>query len=173
MGLRFRKSFKVLPGVKINVSPSGFSTSIGGKGLIYNINHRGRRKKVDPNEPSNYSNKGCLLFFGIPLVLILVFIVWVLSLGGGFTPYKHPVLVKGEGVNVRKYDNTESYSTILGSVSTGDTLELHAIQENGWCRVSTHDAKSPFDKELHVYIQRKFLIIPDSTIAAAQKGDMY
>ncbi|HZT46697.1 MAG TPA: DUF4236 domain-containing protein, partial [Hyphomicrobiaceae bacterium] len=32
MGFRFRKTFSVLPGVKINLSKSGVSTSVGGKG---------------------------------------------------------------------------------------------------------------------------------------------
>ena len=41
MGLRFRKSFKVAPGIKINVSKSGLSTTVGKKGLSANISKRG------------------------------------------------------------------------------------------------------------------------------------
>lgn len=37
MGFRFRKSFKVLPGVRMTVSPRGVSTSIGGHG--YRVTH--------------------------------------------------------------------------------------------------------------------------------------
>jgi L,D-peptidoglycan transpeptidase YkuD (ErfK/YbiS/YcfS/YnhG family) len=37
MGLRFRKRIKILPGVWFNLSKSGISTSIGGKGLTVNL----------------------------------------------------------------------------------------------------------------------------------------
>jgi hypothetical protein len=40
MGWGFRKSIKIAPGVRVNLSKSGISTSIGGKGLTYNT--RGR-----------------------------------------------------------------------------------------------------------------------------------
>ncbi|MBC2659940.1 DUF4236 domain-containing protein [Pseudomonas sp. MSSRFD41] len=43
MALRFRKSFKVAPGVRLNLSKSGVSTSIGGKGLTANLSKRGTR----------------------------------------------------------------------------------------------------------------------------------
>jgi hypothetical protein len=39
--MRFRKSIKIAPGVKINLSKSGASTTIGGKGLSANIGSRG------------------------------------------------------------------------------------------------------------------------------------
>lgn len=42
MGLRFRKSIKLLPGVKLNLSKSGASVSVGGKGLHANIGTSGR-----------------------------------------------------------------------------------------------------------------------------------
>jgi len=37
MGFRFRKRIKILPGFWFNMSKSGISTSIGGKGLTVNI----------------------------------------------------------------------------------------------------------------------------------------
>jgi hypothetical protein len=37
MGFRFRKHIKILPGFWFNMSKSGISTSIGGKGLTLNI----------------------------------------------------------------------------------------------------------------------------------------
>ena len=43
MVLRFRKSFKVAPGVRINLSKSGISTSLGGKGFTANLSKRGTR----------------------------------------------------------------------------------------------------------------------------------
>ncbi|WML54340.1 DUF4236 domain-containing protein [Neobacillus sp. PS3-12] len=43
MGLRFRKSFKIAPGVRFNIGTKSSSISFGGKGLRYTINSKGRR----------------------------------------------------------------------------------------------------------------------------------
>ena len=43
MGLRFRKIFSVLPGVRLNVSKSGVSTSLGGHGATVNVGTSGKR----------------------------------------------------------------------------------------------------------------------------------
>jgi Protein of unknown function (DUF4236) len=43
MGFRFRKIISVLPGVKINLSKSGASTSIGGRGATVNVGTSGKR----------------------------------------------------------------------------------------------------------------------------------
>ena len=37
MGFCFRRTFKIAPGVKLNLSKSGVSTSIGGRGLTVNL----------------------------------------------------------------------------------------------------------------------------------------
>ena len=36
---RFRKTVSVLPGVKVNLSKTGLSTSVGGKGATLNVGH--------------------------------------------------------------------------------------------------------------------------------------
>lgn len=41
MGFRFRKSIKILPGVRVNVGRSGVSTTIGGRGASVNSGKRG------------------------------------------------------------------------------------------------------------------------------------
>ena len=46
MGFRFRKSVKVLPGVKLNISKSGISTSVGRRGATVNFSKRGTRATV-------------------------------------------------------------------------------------------------------------------------------
>ncbi|WP_124304726.1 DUF4236 domain-containing protein [Pseudomonas chlororaphis] len=43
MAFRIRKSFKVAPGIRLNVSKSGLSTSIGGKGTTVNLSKRGTK----------------------------------------------------------------------------------------------------------------------------------
>ena len=44
MGLRFRKSIRLVPGLKLNLSKKGLSSlSVGGKGMTYNIGRKGTR----------------------------------------------------------------------------------------------------------------------------------
>ena len=42
MGLRFRKSIKIAPGVKLNIGTKSAGISLGGKGFRYSINTNGR-----------------------------------------------------------------------------------------------------------------------------------
>lgn len=44
MAIGFRKSFKVAPGMRINVSHRGVGASVGVKGLRYSVNSRGQRR---------------------------------------------------------------------------------------------------------------------------------
>lgn len=46
MGLRFRKSVKILPGVKLNFSESGASVTVGKRGMSANFSSRGTRTTV-------------------------------------------------------------------------------------------------------------------------------
>lgn len=43
MGLRFRKSIKIAPGVKLNLGKKGVGVSVGTKGYRYSVNTSGRR----------------------------------------------------------------------------------------------------------------------------------
>lgn len=42
MGLRFRKSFKIAPGIKINLNKKSMSVTMGGKGFHHTINSSGK-----------------------------------------------------------------------------------------------------------------------------------
>ena len=42
-GLRWRKTISILPGVKINLSKTGVSTSLGGHGATVNVGTSGKR----------------------------------------------------------------------------------------------------------------------------------
>ena len=56
MGFRFRKTIKLFPGLKFNLSKSGVSTSIGGPGATINISNRGTRGIVGiPGTGISYS----------------------------------------------------------------------------------------------------------------------
>ncbi|MFR4938243.1 MAG: DUF4236 domain-containing protein, partial [Bacteroides xylanisolvens] len=43
MGLRFRKSVKIAPGVRLNVGSKSVGISVGTKGCRYSLNSSGRR----------------------------------------------------------------------------------------------------------------------------------
>jgi hypothetical protein len=43
MGFRFRRSVKILPGIRVNLSGSGASVSLGGRGFHYTIGSKGTR----------------------------------------------------------------------------------------------------------------------------------
>lgn len=45
MGFRFRKSFKIAPGVKLNVNKKSIGLSIGGKGGRVSVNSKGKVTK--------------------------------------------------------------------------------------------------------------------------------
>lgn len=56
MPFRFRKSLKIFPGLKINLSKGGISTSVGGRGASLNIGKRGLRSTVGiPGSGLSYS----------------------------------------------------------------------------------------------------------------------
>ena len=58
MGFRFRKSIRILPGLRLNLSKSGVSTSIGKPGATVNISERGTRATVGlPGTGVSYSEK--------------------------------------------------------------------------------------------------------------------
>jgi hypothetical protein len=56
MGFRFRKSVRLIPGVRLNFSRSGPSVTVGGHGLSTNYSKRGARSTVSlPGTGLSYS----------------------------------------------------------------------------------------------------------------------
>lgn len=56
VGFRFRRSMKLLPGIRLNFSKSGISTSLGGRGASINFGPKGIRKTVGlPGSGMSYS----------------------------------------------------------------------------------------------------------------------
>lgn len=43
MGLRFRKSFKIAPGVKLNLNKNSTSITFGKRGAHYTVNSKGKK----------------------------------------------------------------------------------------------------------------------------------
>ncbi len=57
MGFRFRRSLKILPGIRLNLSGSGASVSLGTKGLRYTIGTKGKHATVGiPGTGLSYSH---------------------------------------------------------------------------------------------------------------------
>ena len=73
MGLRFRKSFKIAPGVKFNLNKKNSSITFGGKESITQLVRQ-----------ENRNNKGCLFwilaFFAFCFALTLYSFMWVLGI---------------------------------------------------------------------------------------------
>lgn len=58
MGFRFRKSIKIIPGVRLNISRRGVSTSVGVPGATVNFSDRGTRGTVGiPGTGLSYSEQ--------------------------------------------------------------------------------------------------------------------
>ena len=105
MGFRFRRRVTLFPGLRINLSKSGASVSIGGRGATVNYSKRGKRVTVGipgsgisysasshessgtpatrpaigGNPASGQSNHAVLLLI---VVGVGLFIAWVVSTGG-------------------------------------------------------------------------------------------
>lgn len=56
MGFRFRKSIKLLPGVRLNIGSKRSSVSVGGRGATLNVSKKGTRTTVGiPGSGISYS----------------------------------------------------------------------------------------------------------------------
>jgi hypothetical protein len=81
-GLRFRKSIGVLPGVKLNISKTGVSTSLGGHGATVNVGSRSRT--------ATFGIPGTGLSYRMPLggsvVMVIAVIVAALAVLWVFQP---------------------------------------------------------------------------------------
>jgi hypothetical protein len=78
---RFRKTFSVLPGVKFNLSKTGVSTSVGGKGATLNVGHG--KKMVTLGVPgtglSYRMEAGTQLVIAAMAVVIIVGIAYLIQ----------------------------------------------------------------------------------------------
>lgn len=92
MPWKFRKSFKIAPGIKVNLSKSGLSTTLGKKGASVNVGKRGVRttvgipgtgisntSKVGGSDPTPARKKSsCCSLFVLPIILLPV-LLWIVN----------------------------------------------------------------------------------------------
>lgn len=91
MPFRFRKSFKVAPGVRLNLSKSGVSTSLGGRGATLNLSKRGAKATLGlPGTGLSYSST-----LGRPRTLDDAAIVHPVNPGAG-APSSEEVIILDE-----------------------------------------------------------------------------
>ena len=96
MGFNFRKSFKIAPGVRLNVGKKGISSvSIGGKGARVSVGKKGTRTTVSApgtglsystfkshsktkrnNADGSESNLAVSIIIGF---IVLIFFIWLVS----------------------------------------------------------------------------------------------
>jgi hypothetical protein len=80
MGFRFRRSFRVFPGFKINVSKSGVSESVGTRGAWFTIGPRGTRTTVGlPGSGLSYTEQHRGRVGEVGWILLLLVVVAVLA----------------------------------------------------------------------------------------------
>jgi hypothetical protein len=84
MGFLFRKRLKILPGIWLNLSKRGISTSIGGKGLTVNLKDGKTRTTVGiPGSGLSYRSTSTNTppkLIGMPvLVLVLIVVIVVVA----------------------------------------------------------------------------------------------
>ena len=78
MGFRFRKTLRVVPGIRVNVSKSGVSTTIGRPGATANLGRRGLRWTVGlPGSGLSYSRLHSIQFKGRVLSRSAPHIIWI------------------------------------------------------------------------------------------------
>ena len=80
---RFRKSFSILPGVKINLSKTGLSTSLGGHGATVNIGKNGPNATIGaPGTGLSYRTPVTgLLLFALLAVAAIIGVLWLVAPG--------------------------------------------------------------------------------------------
>ena len=70
MGLRFRKSLRLVPGLRLNLSKRGASLSVGGKGVTANLGSRGVRTTVGiPGTGLSYTTRPAASSVGVWLLV--------------------------------------------------------------------------------------------------------
>ena len=121
MAWRFRKRFQILPGVKLNISKSGHSATVGKKGASVNITKNGaylntgipgtglyRRDKISSNtmkkveKADNYREPSCLFI--------------IFSLFRGFCTVFFGVAVLGFIFNGKQYSTEEIIISFAGMI---------------------------------------------------------
>lgn len=157
MGFRFRRSVKLMPGVRLNFSTRGISTSLGGRGATLNIGRRGTRATVGiPGTGISYSTRlsgagqpasQSAAARGAPLASWIVTGVVILLIGSCLarspSPSAQPAAPATAGLSSRTVagDLVNCRATPSTSAAVADRFPKGTVvnilgQDAGWTRVS-------------------------------------
>jgi len=147
MGFRFRRSFKIVPGVRMNVSKTGVSTSIGKPGFTVNVRGDRVRETVGiPGTGLNYREEQRTSSSGVGALVLLVIVALVviaLLLGGcAVAPSQAAAQVKEADASM--VAGCELIGTVVGSsmiggiVTTGATNAMVEVREKAAALGATH-----------------------------------
>lgn len=91
MAIRFNKRLKIAPGVKLNISKSGISTTLGAKGASVNVGKKGAhlnaglpgtglssRTKISGGSGSEKGQVSPLFAYAVLGLLVLGLVIWIL-----------------------------------------------------------------------------------------------
>jgi hypothetical protein len=161
MGFRFRRSVRLMPGVRLNFSSRGVSTSLGGRSATVNLSRRGTRATVGiPGSGLSYSTllsrpvrrpslASTVRPAGSPIagsivigILLLMLAMYVSAHGARSSQSPEPVAkpspaailrtVMGDGVNCRA--TPSKAGAILAKLSKGDQLSV-LEQQPEWTKL--------------------------------------
>ncbi len=151
MGFKFRKRIKIAPGININLSKSGISTSIGKPGATINIGKKGVKATVGvPGSGFSYSqnlsksssqeqvsspkNTGSL-FTKILVGLGIIFMLSALLNGNDSDRDVELVYKTVTAKSLRVRSEPSAKANIVNQVIRGDRVIVESNQ-NGWSLVS-------------------------------------
>ncbi|MGD8113133.1 DUF4236 domain-containing protein [Vibrio sp. TRT 17S01] len=154
MGFKFRKRIKIAPGLHVNLSKSGVSTSIGKPGATVNIGKKGVKATVGIpgsglsysqslsesnsfNENNSQTENGGFLF-GKVLAVIVIFFLAVHFFGSPSEPAVSVSTVEAKSLRVRVEATLNS--KVINQLVAGD--EVVVLKTNGsWTLVEGDGVK--------------------------------
>jgi len=172
MGFRFRKSVKILPGVRLNFSKSGVSTTIGVRGASVNFGKRGtylntripgtgisRRERIGspsggpPPLPAQGGSSGAGVGMAVGLMLLIAGFA-TCAPDAEYRSYTPPPLSTAAAVeategfyahsalNVRSEPNRNG--SIIRTLARGDYMQLGAKDGKGWAGLYSGGAREGY-----------------------------
>ncbi|WP_238533065.1 DUF4236 domain-containing protein, partial [Vibrio anguillarum] len=154
MGFKFRKRIKIAPGLHVNLSKSGVSTSIGKPGATVNIGKKGVKATVgipgsglsysqnltssgSPKEVLSNTGKGSSLL-GKTLLIIIAFLLVANFFGSPSESVNSFSTIEAKSLRVRAEPTTNS--KIINQLVAGDKVKV--MQTNGgWVLIEGNGVK--------------------------------
>lgn len=154
MGFKFRKRIKIAPGLYINLSKSGVSTSIGKPGATVNIGKKGLKATIGiPGSGISYRKNLSLdsnvqnvsskvskgnLTFGKLIIFFVVIIASALLMNDESPPKANYKIVNANSLRVRSGPSVEYQ--VINQLSLSDRVQVKQNQ-NGWSLIVGNDVE--------------------------------